>query len=157
MRKPAVVLVDDQHVYKDVLARLLAQEGVKSYMWGCRECDRCPDPIVQPFSETVTFVAQVASDPAVVVCAIALDVNEYRGDRRALTHVLPALKSRVDLEKIPVIVYSSAYLVGVEQQAIDVGAAAYYSRALTSAKQAVPIILKHARRYLESIGEADAL
>jgi hypothetical protein len=135
-----VVIVDDDHDYKDTLTKVLARSGLATRLWGCRKlkCKRCPTD--QPFSEALNFIGDVYLEPKSRLVAIVLDANEYENDEYSIKALLPSIKRDSKLNHIPVVVYSLKYLSDLEDGAMRAGAHLYYSRADTPPKKAGELI-----------------
>jgi CheY-like chemotaxis protein len=137
-----VVVVEDEHAYKELLSGQLARRGIHTETWGCRGCAECGDD--QPFAGAVNFIRNLAADPGKRLVAIVLDANEFRNDTTSINVILPALKADAALKGIPVIVYSAKQLAALGRKAVAAGACCYYNRYDTTPRKAAEIIADEA-------------
>jgi hypothetical protein len=138
-----VVIVDDQHDYKEDLTHALVAKGLATRLWGCpATCPKCAQ--AQPFCDTVKFIKRVRGEAGGRLVAIVLDANEHQNDEYSIKVLVPAIKRDVLLKSIPLVVYSAKYLENLGERALRGGADAFYGRFDTPPRKAAEIVLAQA-------------
>ena len=92
-----VVIVDDNHDYKEILGNALATKGLVARWWGCRagKCRKCEED--QPFSEAVDFIRRVRTEPSgrlVAIFTTSLHTSPLCRDLAIGEHMQPSNQIR---------------------------------------------------------------